>query len=99
VNVLTNSAPEQFIATTDDVIEQLRSEIFRGQLDDGVLCEVMGWSDDALKNAIAQGLPFYRIGRRRLFDVVAVRFWVISRQEVQNGAARKRNRSRRSSGR
>ena len=43
--VLTTPSPIQYIATTDDDIEQLRAEIFRGQLDDSVLCEVMGWSD------------------------------------------------------
>lgn len=66
--MLTTAAPNQYIATSDDVIAQLRAEIFRGQLDDSVLCEAMGWSSRTLARAIADGLPHYKIGRRRLFD-------------------------------
>jgi hypothetical protein len=77
--VLTTPAPIQYIATTDDDIAQLRAEIFRGQLDDSVLC----------------GLPYYKIGRRRLFDIVAVRHWVTTRQEVKNAEPRRRGRPRR----
>jgi hypothetical protein len=93
--VLTTPAPIQYIATTDDDIGQIRAEIFRGQLDDSVLCEVMGWSDRTLARAIADGLPYYKIGRRRLFDVVAIRHWVTTRQEAKNSPARKRGRPRR----
>jgi excisionase family DNA binding protein len=92
--VLTTEAPIQYIATTDDVIAQLRAEIFRGQLDDSVLCEVMKWSTRTLERAIANGLPHYKIGRRRLFDIEAVKYWVVSRQETKNAPARKRGRPR-----
>ena len=93
--MLTTPAPIQYIATTDDDIAQLRAEIFRGQLDDSVLCEVMGWSDRTLSRAIADGLPYYKIGRRRLFDIVAVRHWVTTRQEAKNAEPRRRGRPRR----
>ena len=92
--MLTTSAPIQFIATTDDDIAQLRAEIFRGQLDDSVLCEAMKWSSRTLERNIAAGLPFYKIGRRRLFDIEGVRFWVLSRQEAKNAPARRRGRPR-----
>jgi hypothetical protein len=93
--VLTTTAPIQYIATSDNDIAQLRAEIFRGQLDDSVLCEVMEWSDRTLARAIANGLPHYKIGKRRLFDIEAVRFWVISRQEAKNAPPRLRGRPRR----
>jgi hypothetical protein len=93
--VLTTTAPIQYIATSDNDIAQLRAEIFRGQLDDSVLCEVMEWSDRTLSRAIADGLPYYKIGRRRLFDIVAVRHWVTSRQQTKNSPPRKRGRPRR----
>jgi hypothetical protein len=93
--MLTYPAPIQYIATSDDDIAQLRAEIFRGQLDDSVLCEIMEWSDRTLARAITNGLPFYKIGRRRLFDINAVRHWVTSRQEAKNSPARKRGRPRR----
>jgi hypothetical protein len=92
--VLTDEAPIQFLATNDDDIAQLRAEIFRGQLDASVLCEVMQWSSRTLERAIAAGLPHYKIGKRRLFDVEGVKFWVISRQEVRNAPARGRGRGR-----
>jgi excisionase family DNA binding protein len=92
--VLTQPAPIQYIATTDDDIEQIRAEIFRGQLDDSVLCEVVGWSDRTLARAIANGLPYYKVGRRRKFDIEAVRHWVLSHQECKNSPARKRGRPR-----
>jgi len=90
--MLTGTAPIQYIATSDDDVAQLRAEIFRGQLDDSVLCEVMQWSSRTLERAIATGLPYYKIGKRRLFDIEAVKFWVLSRQEVKNAPARKRGR-------
>jgi hypothetical protein len=92
--VLTTAAPNQYIASTDDVIAEIRAEIFRGQLDDSVLCEAMGWSIRTLGRNIAAGLPHYRIGRRRLFDIVAVRHWVGSRQEAKNSPPRGRGRPR-----
>ena len=57
--MLTGTAPIQYIATSDDDVAQLRAEIFRGQLDDSVLCEVMQWSSRTLERAIATGLPHY----------------------------------------
>jgi hypothetical protein len=92
--VFTTPAPIQYIATSDDDIARLRSEIFRGQLDDSVLCEVMRWSIRTLQRQIANGLPHYKLGSRRLFDIEAVKYWVVSRQEVKNAPARKRGRPR-----
>jgi hypothetical protein len=92
--VLSTTAPIQYIATTDDGIAQLRAEIFRGQLDNSVLRQAMGWSSRTLERAIADGLPHYKIGRRRLFDIEAVKFWVLSRQKHKNAAPRGRGRPR-----
>jgi hypothetical protein len=96
--VFTTVPPIQYIATNDDDIARLRAEIFRGQLDDSVLCEVMGWSTRTLQRQIANGLPHYKLGSRRLFDIDAVRYWIVSRQEIKNAPARKRGRPRLTAG-
>jgi hypothetical protein len=85
--------PEQYTFAPDPDIARIRSELFRGILDDTVVKACLEISGATLGRYISQGLPFYKIGRRRLFDIAAVRHWLLSHQQ-KSAPARRAGRPR-----
>jgi hypothetical protein len=85
--------PEQYTVAPNSEIARIKAELFRGQLDDTMMIAGLEISRATLERYIGQGLPFYKIGRRRLFDIEAVRHWIASHQQ-RNAPARGRGRPR-----
>jgi excisionase family DNA binding protein len=77
---------------SETAIAALKAELFSRQLDNGGIKAVLGISDPTLERYIGNGLPNYKVGRRRLFDIDAVRSWMLSHQ--QNAPARRPGRPR-----
>jgi hypothetical protein len=84
---------EQYAWGGDADIARIKAELFRGQLDDSLILAAFDISRATLERYVAAGLPCYRIGRRRLFDVEAIRHWMLSHQ-VKNSPPRPRGRPR-----
>jgi hypothetical protein len=83
---------EQYVFGGDADIARIKGELFRGQLDDSMIQAALDISTPTLNRYVSNGMPCYRIGRRRLFDIEAVRYWMLSHQ--QNAPARSRGRPR-----
>jgi hypothetical protein len=84
--------PEQYTFAPDAEIERIKAELFRGQLDDTMMKACLEISGATLERYISQGLPFYKIGRRRLFDIESSRHWILGHQK--NGPSRRPGRPR-----
>jgi len=76
-----------------DVVERVRAELFMGQVNEAMLMAALKISKATLERYKANGLPHYRVGRRPLFDIEAVRGWITSHQQ-KNAPARPRGRPR-----
>jgi hypothetical protein len=90
---MLQTLPDQYAFAPDADIARLRAELFRGQLDDSMILTLLDISSATLSRYIAQGLPYCRLGRRRLFDIEATREWILSHQ-IKNAPARRRGRPR-----
>jgi hypothetical protein len=84
------SAQQNTVAPVHD-IARVRGELFRNQLDDAAVKAALDISRATLERYVQSGLPHYKLGRRRLFDIEAVRGWIVSHQQV-NAPARPRGR-------
>jgi hypothetical protein len=88
---------EQYSCVPDEDVARLRYELFREQVDDSMLLALLDVSSATLTRYIGQGLPFYKLGRRRLFDLPTVREWILSHQlTAKNAPARRPGRPRKS---
>jgi hypothetical protein len=77
---------------SDDFVARLRSEVFANQIDDKAVKAVFNISDATLERRVRSGMPHYRVGRLRLFDVNEIREWVLSHRV--SAPARHRGRPR-----
>jgi hypothetical protein len=83
---------DQITAVDDAELAALRQQLLNGLADDSAL-ETMLVGKQAIDRYIGDGLPFIKLGRKRLFDISAVNVWLRSRPH-QNAPARGRGRPR-----
>jgi hypothetical protein len=86
-------AGDQFTAVDDAELAALRQQLLNGLADDSALETMLGVGKQAIDRYIGDGLPFIKLGRKRLFDISAVNVWLRSRPH-QNAPARGRGRPR-----
>jgi len=84
---------DQFIAVDDPELAALRQQLLNGLADDSALETMLQVGPGAINRYVAQGLPYIKLGRKRLFDIAAVNVWLRSRPQ-QNAPARGRGRPR-----
>jgi hypothetical protein len=85
---------DQFTAVDDAELQALRQQLLNGLADDSALVTMLGVGPQAINRYIAnEGLPFIKLGRRRLYDIAAVNVWLRSRPQ-RNAPARGRGRPR-----
>lgn len=76
-------------------VASIRNAIFADVIDDDAACAVLGIGSATLGRYIADGMPYFKLGRRRLYDVAELREWVLSHR--QNAPARRPGRPRKAS--
>jgi hypothetical protein len=84
---------DQFTAVSDAELEAMRQQLLNGLADDSALETMLEVGPQAVNRYVNQGMPFIKIGRKRLFDIAAVNVWLRSRPQ-QNSPARGRGRPR-----
>jgi hypothetical protein len=84
--------PETTASTYD--IPALRAELYRDQLTDAAMMAVLDISSWTLDRYVRAGMPHFKVGRRRLFDLQTVRGWLLSHQHQVNAPARRPGRPR-----
>jgi hypothetical protein len=88
---------DQFTACTDAELDAVRQQLFNGLADDSAMETMLGVGDQALDRYVHQGMPYIKLGRKRLFDIAAVNIWLRSRPQKNTpprGRGRPRKRSR-----
>jgi len=85
---------DHFAACTEAELEAARQQLFNGLLDDSTLETLLKVGPQPINRNMKQGLPFIKLGRKRLFDIAAVNVWLRNRPQ-QNAPARRRGRPRR----
>ena len=84
---------EQHYVITDVEREALRQQLLNGLVDDSVIEELLDVGKGGIDRYIGAGMPYLKLGRRRLYDVAAVNVWIRNRP-LLNAPARGRGRPR-----
>jgi hypothetical protein len=86
---------DQYTAVDDAELAALRQQLLNGLADDSALETMLGVGKQAVDRYVNEGMPYIKLGRRRLFDIPAVNVWLRSRPQ-HNAPPRGRGRPRRS---
>jgi hypothetical protein len=78
-----------------DDVTRARNAIFADVIDDKTARAALNISEPTLDRYIKDGLPHFKIGRRRLYELAALRVWVLSHQKC--APARPQGRPRKTS--
>jgi hypothetical protein len=87
---------EQHFVIDNTEREALRQQLLNGLVDDSVIEELLEVGKGAIDRYIGAGMPYLKLGRKRLFDITAVNVWIRNRPQ-ENGPARGRGRPRKAS--
>jgi hypothetical protein len=72
---------EQHFVITDAEREALRNQLLNGLIDDSVIEELLDVGKGAIDRYIDAGMPYLKLGRKRLYDVAAVNVWIRNRPQ------------------
>ena len=61
---------------------------FLALVDDAGFRQIFGISETTLKRRLREGLPCARLGRKRLYDLVSVREWILARDRNPSAGRR-----------
>jgi excisionase family DNA binding protein len=85
---------DQYTAVDEAELAEMRAQLLNGMADDSTLSTMLGVGSQAINRYINnEGLPYIKLGRRRLFDIAAVNVWLRNRP-LQNAPPRGRGRPR-----
>jgi hypothetical protein len=82
---------EQHYVITDAERAALRQQLLNGLVDDSVMEELLDVSKQTLDRYVAAGMPYLKLGRKRLYDVPVCNVWLRNRPQ-RNAPARGRGR-------
>ena len=85
---------EQHYVIVDAEREALRQQLLNGLVDNSVMMELLDISKPTLDRHVGAGMPFLKVGRKRLFDISVCNAWIRNRPQ-QNAPARRPGRPKR----
>lgn len=73
-----------------DFIAAGRAKLFENLYTHEQISTIFQFSDRAMYDYTARGMPFIKVGARRYFDIEAVRAWLLSHQTDRSARSRGR---------